>query len=307
MSAHRFGLSWLVLGTLAMGMGALPIILPSLPAVAQNPSSQTSEFDRYMQRGYQLTAKRDYQSALVNFRRALSLRPADRYALTAISNVEAYIARDRYAAQSRNHLTFVPPNRGMPGQRVAGATRFGECTQGSLTKIVALVPDNNLGTTAVANPSLFFFVPQSTAKSAELLLLSEAGELLLTQQVPLNGKAGILPVRVDAAKVNLQPGQKYQWIFSLTCKPNEPDANPFVTGWIERAELDRNLTKVITTIPAADRLPLLATSQLWNDTLATLVELQQSNPNDATIKRQWQDVLKSAGIDPQIVNMPLLP
>ncbi|MFN4280091.1 DUF928 domain-containing protein [Thermosynechococcus sp.] len=306
MSAHRFGLAWLVLGTLAMGRGALPVILPSLPAVAQNSPSEASEFDRYMQRGYQLTAKRDYQSALVNFRRALSLRPGNRYALTAISNVEAYIARDRYAAQSSNRLTFVPTNRGMPGQRVAGATRFGECTQGALTKIVALVPDNNLGMTAAANPSLFFFVPQSMAKSAELLLLSEAGDLLLTQKVPLNGKAGILPVTVDASKAKLQPGQKYQWIFSLTCKPNEPDANPFVTGWIERADVDKNLAQVIAAMPAADRLPLLATSQLWNDTLATLVELQQSNPNDAAIKQQWQDVLKSAGIDPQIVNMPLL-
>ncbi|WNC53612.1 MULTISPECIES: DUF928 domain-containing protein [unclassified Thermosynechococcus] len=306
MSAHRFGLSWLLVGTLAMGMGALPVILPSLPAVGQTSPSEASEFDRYMQRGYQLTAKRDYPSALVNFRRALSLRPGNRYALTAISNVEAYIARDRYAAQSSNRLTFVPSNRGMPGQRIAGATRFGECTQGSLTKIVALVPDNNLGMTAAANPSLFFFVPQSTAKSAELMLLSEAGDLLLTQQVPLNGKAGILPVTVDASKAKLQPGQKYQWIFSLTCKSNEPDANPFVTGWIERAELDSNLAQVITTMPPADRLPLLATSQLWNDTLATLVELQQSNPNDAAIKQQWQDVLKSAGIDPQIVNMPLL-
>jgi len=306
MSAHRFGLAWLLLGTLAMGMGELPVILPSLPAVAQNSSNPASEFDRYMQRGYQLTAKRDYQSALANFRRALSLRPGNRYVLMAISNVEAYIARDRYAAQSSHRLTFVPLNRGMPGQRVAGATRFGECTQGSLAKIVAIVPDNNLGMTAVDNPSLFFFVPQSTAKSAELMLLSEAGDLLLAQQVPLNGKAGILPVTVDASKVKLQPGQKYQWIFSLTCKPNEPDANPFVTGWIERAELDRNLARVMTTLAPADRLPLLATSQLWNDTLATLVELQQRNPDNPVIKQQWQDLLKSAGIEPQIVNMPLL-
>lgn len=288
-----------------MGMGDLPVILPSLPAVAQNSSNPASEFDRYMQRGYQLTAKRDYQSALVSFRRALSLRPGNLYALMAISNVEAYIARDRYATQ-RNRLTFVPTNRGMPGQRIAGATRFGECTPGSLTRIVAIVPDNNLGMTAVDNPSLFFFVPQSTAKSAELMLLSEAGELLLTQQIPLHGKAGILPVTVDASKVKLQPGQKYQWIFSLTCKPNEPDANPFVTGWIERAELDRNLARVIATMAPADRLPLLATSQLWNDTLATLVELQQRRPNDPTIKQQWQDLLKSAGIEPQIANMPLL-
>jgi len=303
MSSLRFGLPLILLGTLTLGVGSLPTIVAT-PAVAQ--SNPASEFDRYMQRGYQLTAKRDYQSALINFRRALSLRPGDRYALNAISNVEAYIARDRFAAQSGNRLTFVPTGRGMPGQRIAGATRFGECTQGKLAKIVALMPEDNLGVTAAANPSLFFYVPQSTAKLAELMILSEGGDLLATQEVPVSGTAGIVSVTIDPTKAALQPGQKYQWIFSLTCKPNEPDANPFVTGWIERAELDSNLAAVITTAPAAERLPLLAANQLWNDTLATLAALQRQNPNDPAMKQQWQDLLNTAGIDPQIVNMPLL-
>jgi len=303
MSSLRFGLPLILLGTLTLGVGSLPTIVTT-PAVAQ--SNPASEFDRYMQRGYQLTAKRDYQLAIINFRRALSLRPGDRYALNAISNVEAYIARDRFAAQSGNRLTFVPTGRGMPGQRIAGATRFGECTQGKLAKIVALMPENNLGVTAAANPSLFFYVPQSMAKSAELMILSEGGDLLASQDVPVSGTAGIVGVTIDPAKATLQPGQKYQWIFSLTCKPNEPDANPFVTGWIERAELDSNLAAVITAAPAAERLPLLAANQLWNDTLATLAALQRQNPNDPAMKQQWQDLLNTAGIDPQVVNMPLL-
>jgi len=303
MSSLRFGLPLILFGTLTLGVGSLPTIVTT-PAVAQ--SNPASEFDRYMQRGYQLTAKRDYQLAIINFRRALSLRPGDRYALNAISNVEAYIARDRFAAQSGNRLTFVPTGRGMPGQRIAGATRFGECTQGKLAKIVALMPEDNLGVTAAPNPSLFFYVPQSTAKLAELMILSEGGDLLATQDVPVSGTAGIVGVTIDPTKATLQPGQKYQWIFSLTCKPNEPDANPFVTGWIERAELDSNLAAVITTAPAAERLPLLAANQLWNDTLATLAALQRQNPNDPAMKQQWQDLLNTAGIDPQVVNMPLL-
>lgn len=304
MSSLRFGLPLLLLGTLSLGISRLPTVVVTAPAFAQgNPAS---EFDRYMQRGYQLTAKRDYQSALINFRRALRLRPGNPYALSAISNIEAYIARNRFAAQSSRRLTFVPTGRGMPGQRVAGATRFGECTQGKLANIVALMPEDNLGLTATANPSLFFYVPQSTAKAAELLILSEGGDLVATQEVPINGKAGILSVTLDPAKVTLQPGQKYQWIFSLTCKPNEPDANPFVTGWIERTELDSNLAAVIARVPAAERLPLLAANQLWNDTLATLVALQRQTPKDPALKQQWQDLLRAAGIDPQIATMPLL-
>jgi Flp pilus assembly protein TadD len=48
-----------------------------------------------MELGYNLTNQGDYQSALINFRRALSQRPNDPYAVQAIRNVQGYIQRDR--------------------------------------------------------------------------------------------------------------------------------------------------------------------------------------------------------------------
>ncbi len=49
-------------------------------------------YDRYMRLGYDETQKRDYQSALINFERALKERPNDYYASQAIRNVSSYIA-----------------------------------------------------------------------------------------------------------------------------------------------------------------------------------------------------------------------
>jgi cytochrome c-type biogenesis protein CcmH/NrfG len=45
--------------------------------------------------GYAATEQRDYQTALINFRRALQLRPGNPYATRAISNVQSYIQRSR--------------------------------------------------------------------------------------------------------------------------------------------------------------------------------------------------------------------
>lgn len=54
-----------------------------------------SAYDRYMRLGYDETHARDYQSALINFRRALNERPGDHFASQAVRNVSAYIAGEK--------------------------------------------------------------------------------------------------------------------------------------------------------------------------------------------------------------------
>lgn len=61
-----------------------------------------------MRVGYKAAKNRGYQTALINFRRALSNRPNDSYARNAIRDVEASIARRRmnYELQaSRRSIT----------------------------------------------------------------------------------------------------------------------------------------------------------------------------------------------------------
>jgi Tfp pilus assembly protein PilF len=47
-----------------------------------------------MEVGYAAFEQGDYQTALINFRRALQARPGDRYATDAIANTEAIINRN---------------------------------------------------------------------------------------------------------------------------------------------------------------------------------------------------------------------
>jgi uncharacterized protein HemY len=58
-------------------------------------SPKETAYDRYMRLGYDETNKRDYQSALINFERALKERPDDYYASQAVRNVSSYIAAQK--------------------------------------------------------------------------------------------------------------------------------------------------------------------------------------------------------------------
>ncbi|MEG3438759.1 tetratricopeptide repeat protein [Pannus brasiliensis CCIBt3594] len=51
-----------------------------------------SDYDRYMRIGYDATKRRDYNTAYVNFERALQERPGNTYATQALRNVSTYIA-----------------------------------------------------------------------------------------------------------------------------------------------------------------------------------------------------------------------
>lgn len=88
------------------------------------PATQQSQYERFMREGYALTERRDYQSALINFRRALQERPNDRYATEAINNVTGYINRNRPTNTSgmsaREGSQTRPPN--LPSAMTGGSS-----------------------------------------------------------------------------------------------------------------------------------------------------------------------------------------
>ena len=76
---------------------AAPAAAPmSAPAARPAPVAPVeSAYDRFMRTGYSLSRNRDYQSALINFRRALAERPGDRYATQAAANMQRIIEANR--------------------------------------------------------------------------------------------------------------------------------------------------------------------------------------------------------------------
>ena len=63
---------------------------PANPSLPVDPDV-TYDYTASMEVGYAAFEQEDYQTALINFRRALQARPGDRYATDAIANTEATI------------------------------------------------------------------------------------------------------------------------------------------------------------------------------------------------------------------------
>jgi Flp pilus assembly protein TadD len=79
----------------SMFLGNLSLATQSLEAQTTATSSSKStrnQYDMAMKAGYNAYDKKDYKTALSNFKRALSLRPNNKYATKAIQNTEKRLA-----------------------------------------------------------------------------------------------------------------------------------------------------------------------------------------------------------------------
>lgn len=72
--------------------------LPNEPA--QRHPLAPKVYEQSMSIGYKAYKQKDYQTALINFQRALTEKPTDRYAKEAIANTKAIIQKQRQAAEA---------------------------------------------------------------------------------------------------------------------------------------------------------------------------------------------------------------
>ena len=280
-----------------------PLSLPVSIATPVNIAQFRLSYDKYMQLGYAANARRNYKNALINFRKALKLRPGDKYATRAISNVSRYAQ----ALRPGQLYTFVPANRGTPNNRFPGAIRGNSCISSVREQLIALVPEQESFTT-VAYPSLFFHVPQHSSQAIEFVLLDDREREIYITNITPNTQAGI--IRLDLAKFPnipaLKNNQKYHWYLSLVCQLEDRSQDTLVGGLIEKIAVDPFLANELKTANTSDRALLYAANGIWYDALTALYQARQERPQDPALIKGWADLLNSVGLK-TVTQKPLLP
>ncbi|OCQ97392.1 hypothetical protein BCD64_21340 [Nostoc sp. MBR 210] len=181
----------------------------------------------------------------------------------------------------------------------------GKCLQGNIP-FTALIPESQLGLTTVSNPSLFFYVPQTSAPELELVVQNETEQEVYTQKYKPNNKAGIISIRlpVNSLAVNKQ----YKWTFSVICNPTDKSQNKVVAGVVQRVLPDLQLVKKLQQANRQERAVLYAAAGIWHDALATVAQRRYLFPNNPEIASDWQELLTTPGIrlNQKIVQQPLI-
>lgn len=212
----------------------------------------------------------------------LSVTPTPTQAQTLSERIQALFTRSR--------------DVGRPSGRArGGAIRAGCETSGleSDRPLLALIPENNLGKTSEAYPTFWFYSPftaSSSNLSAIFTLLDEnRNPVLQTVSIPvtLPETPGIVSFQLPETEAPLQPGEKYNWYFTIVCdlpSGSQQDLTE-VSGWVERAQLPDEVTARLDETADAEDYPIYADNDLWFEAVTELAQ------NRTTYADDWNALL----------------
>ncbi|MEM8544871.1 MAG: DUF928 domain-containing protein [Cyanobacteria bacterium P01_H01_bin.119] len=196
---------------------------------------------------------------------------------------------------------FEPTNPGRPGNRDGGGVRG--CLFGVPPRLVALMPESNLGYTTRAYPDFYAYVPTNIAPlmSFSLYETDEAGEdrqLVYQVVLPAQQTPGIVRFSLpdDLGIEPLSHEQSYQWSVALICDPDNFESSISTLTWVQRVEPDADLADKIAAADPVDQAQLYAQNGIWFDALDQHLVALDAHPDDDTVQQQWQDFLTSVDL-----------
>ena len=201
-------------------------------------------------------------------------------------------------------LQFPPVgNIGAPRTTAGGGTRSDEpsCVrvkQGEMS-LVALMPNReNAGKTATATPTLYWYVPQTTATEGEFVLLDKEQNEVYETTFALPSQPGVVKLSIPT-KAALKPGNSYSWSFMIICNSQYRNQDKYVEGTIEYAKLNPALKSWLEKQTPLEQAKLYADNKIWFEALHTIAQVRSKNP------AEWEELLKSVGLE-AIAPKPLL-
>ncbi len=200
---------------------------------------------------------------------------------------------------------YKPPiGIGAPKRTEGGGTRSGNgrCPVDG-KPLTALIPNSRFGVTVAAYPKFFVYMPATSPQALPLLLefrlQDRGGNAIYKSIFKSNGKPGIITLVLPAqgGVSPLKIDQDYKWSFSIICQPDERSQDITVEGWVRRVALNSRLNNQLKQASPQQQAQLYAEEEIWQDALATLVQLRRDYPNNAAIQANWEKLLSAAGLN----------
>jgi hypothetical protein len=219
-----------------------------------------------------------------------------------------------------------PKDRGAPapGQRVGGASR-GRCPAAS-KRLTALVPmisatadksqnpvlasvptGSVLGLTAADHPTFWFYLPYSltSARLVEFILKDDKDNIIYqTELSELGTTPGVVGFKLPDTVPPLEVNKRYNWFFTIACDAKDSISSDqeepnkiFVSGWVERVPLNPALQRQLAQATPQQQARLYANASIWHEAVTALAELRRQRPNDAALKQEWANLLRSVNLE----------
>jgi Domain of Unknown Function (DUF928) len=196
-----------------------------------------------------------------------------------------------------------PPPPSNPGSSAAGGRRNpSACPQDAVAVttsplLTALSSTTKPSLTLAERPTFLVYVPKTNAQNAEFSLRTQNGSGVYRTTVSLTRAANIISITLPVQSPALTVGKQYTWSFAVICNPNDRVDDRFVTGTVQRIELDPTRLRQIQQASLKEQVSLYQKADAWYDALAILFELKRTQPNDPLVNTAWRELLRSGGVD----------
>jgi len=190
---------------------------------------------------------------------------------------------------------------GMSSDRVPGSATIATKEDKS-THLVAVIPESNIAATLAAYPTFFWYVPANSMKMGRFTLYDGYGatkKKVYETRLNLEGTPGVVSFKLpaDGSVRPLETNRTYYWVFRVFCDPLDRSGDLEVQGFVQRIKPNAELETRLSRATVRERPIIYAASGIWHETLASLVELRQANPNDRSIQADWETLMQTIKLD----------
>jgi hypothetical protein len=191
---------------------------------------------------------------------------------------------------------YIPPIRGSPGGRVGGSSRGEDCNSGKDFMLSVLAPDHT-GLTVHEQPSLYWYLSESTTCPIELTISDEqAVQPLLEKRISGPVRPGVQRIQLADYNVRLPLNAPYRWYVTVVVDPERRSKDINAGGFIERVAPPEALRAQLDRGGKTQAPSIYAQEGLWYDALASISDLIEAAPNDRGLRQQRASLLKQVGL-----------
>lgn len=199
-----------------------------------------------------------------------------------------------------SHAAFKPDGTvGKPGNRRGLATRGGDCKTSGTPTLTTVVPKNNMGLSASATPTFYWFIPTNTYQYVNFTLTKvdaadQPTDVIYSALSRISGQGGLASVTIpeQATTQALEAGTSYRWQVRMLCS-NQDRRGLSATGWITYTPPSPDLANQLAAAQPGNKFDVYAEAGYWYDAAKELAILKQANPGNPQVQQAWKSFMES--------------
>ncbi len=176
------------------------------------------------------------------------------------------------------------------------------CVADGKPTLTTLVPKSNIGLTATAFPTFYWYTPTNTYPIVQFSLYKvgaqgNSREEVYSSTVQASGKAGLSRISIPDQDTTLAlvADVDYQWVVGLFC--TRKGRNGLIAnGWIRFVPPSDKVAKQLSKAKPKDKVDIFAEAGYWYDAVQTLAAARRAKPEDKRLSQTWKTLFESEAV-----------